>query len=105
MDTNTPVTLINQLSVAPENQQALIASLRDNTETIIAKLKGWISTELVASHDGKRVVIYSKWQSAEHIQAMRQDPRMQAYFPSIAALATIDSFIGTTVMAHSPEPA
>ncbi|WP_443749624.1 putative quinol monooxygenase [Asticcacaulis solisilvae] len=96
----TPVTLINILSVEPGNQQALVASLKGNTETVIMSLKGWISTRLVASHDGKRVVIYSEWETAADVDAMRADPRMTAYFPHVAALASLDSMLGTVVMTH-----
>ena len=96
----TPVTLINVLSVEPENQQALLASLKANTETVITSLKGWISTRLVASLDGKRVVICSEWETPADVDAMRADPRMVAYFPHVAALASFDSTLGTVVMMH-----
>lgn len=96
----TPVTLINILSIEPVNQEALLASLRHNTETVITTLKGWISTRLVASHDGARVVIYSEWETPADVEAMRADPRMQAYFPSVAALASLDTMLGTVVMLH-----
>jgi quinol monooxygenase YgiN len=96
----TPVTLINILSVDPANQQTLLASLKHNTETVITSLKGWIATTLIASHDGTRVVIYSQWETAGDVAAMRDDPRMQAYFPSVAALATLESMVGEAVMSH-----
>lgn len=95
-----PITLINVLSVSPERQQELIESLRQNTETVIKTLKGWVSTSLIASSDGKRVVIHSQWDSAADVEAMRSDPRMQAYFPKIMALASLDSIVGTDVVSH-----
>jgi quinol monooxygenase YgiN len=97
---NLPVTLINILSVDPDKQQELVELLRQNTETVIRTLKGWIATSLIASHDGKRVVIHSQWSAASDLDAMRADPRMQAYFPRIAALASLESMMGTVVMAH-----
>jgi quinol monooxygenase YgiN len=95
-----PVTLVNVLSVEPERQGELVALLRQNTETIIKTLKGWISTSLVASRDGKRVVIYSQWDSAADIDAMRSDPRMRAYFPKIAELASLDTTVGVAAVSH-----
>jgi len=81
-------------------QQTLVALLRENTETVIKTLTGWLSTELVASADGKSVVIYSRWETAGDVAAMRADPRMMAYFPKIAALASLNTIVGEVVMAH-----
>src|ERR1700758_1290142 len=98
--TKNQVPLFNVLSVEPQNQQELVDLLRQNTETVIKTLKGWIATDLIASSDGKRVVIHSRWDTAADIEAMRADPRMQAYFPKIAALASLDSTLGSVVVAH-----
>ena len=94
------ITLVNILTVRAGMQQALLASLRENTETVIRTMQGWISTRLIASSYGQRVVIYSEWDSAADLDAMRADPRMQAYFPHVAELATIDSTAGTAVLTH-----
>jgi quinol monooxygenase YgiN len=67
---------------------------------VIRTLKGWIATSLVASSDGTRVVIHSQWDSVRDIEAMRSDPRMQAYFPKVAALASLESMQGATVLTH-----
>lgn len=95
-----PITLVNILSIEPQKQQELVDLLRQNTETVVKTLKGWIATDLIASHDGTRVVIHSQWDSLSDIEAMRADPRMQAYFPKIKALASLDSIMGAVVMAH-----
>jgi quinol monooxygenase YgiN len=100
MTANTPITLINVLSVEPQKQPALVGLLRENTETVIKTLKGWISTSLIASGDGKRVVIHSQWESLADVEAMRTEPRMAAYFPKIVALASFDSIAGTVVLSH-----
>jgi quinol monooxygenase YgiN len=98
---NTPVTLIIVLTVKPEQQQhALVDSLRHNTETVIQTLPGWLATSLIASTDGQRVIIHSQWESAADLDGMRSDPRMQAYFPVVNALASLDSTRGTVVMNH-----
>jgi antibiotic biosynthesis monooxygenase (ABM) superfamily enzyme len=56
-----PVVLINLLKVEPGNQEALIALLKQNIETVIRTLPGWKTTRLIAAKDGADVVIYSEW--------------------------------------------
>lgn len=87
-------TLLNLLTVDPANQGQLLEMLRDNTDTVIRTLDGWISTNLIASEDRTRVVIYSQWRDAAAVAAMRSDPRMVAYFPKLTALASFDSIVG-----------
>jgi quinol monooxygenase YgiN len=93
--------LLNILTIDPINQAQLLEMLRENIDTVIHTLDGWISTTLIASADGKRVVIQSQWRDAAAIAAMRADPRMVAYFPKFAALASFDSIIGE--VAHAAE--
>ena len=85
--------LLNILTVDPTNQGRLLEMLRD-TDAVIRTLDGWISTTLIASADGRRVVIHSQWRDAAAVAAMRSDPRMVAYFPKLAALASFDSIVG-----------
>jgi len=92
------VTLINLLKVKPGQQDALIALLKHNTDSVIRTLQGWKSTRLIASKDGAGVVIYSEWESAAAVEAMRSDPRMRAYFPKISELASLDSIVGSPVL-------
>ena len=90
-------TLINILTVEPENQQKLIQLLRDNTETVVSRLDGWISTSFIAATDQHHVVIYSQWRDLASVEAMQTNRDMVAYFPRIAAL---DSFVGDVVYNH-----
>jgi quinol monooxygenase YgiN len=97
----SPVTLVNFVTVkAGATQQAVLDSLRHNIDTVITTLKGWVQTTLVAGADGDRVVIYSQWDSADDIEAMRTDPRMLAYFPIIGELASFESMVGDAVLTH-----
>jgi quinol monooxygenase YgiN len=93
-------TLINILTVEPENQQKLISLLRDNTESVVSRLDGWISTSFIAATDRRHVVIYSQWRDPASIEAMRTNTDMVAYFPRIAALAAFDSLAGDVVYNH-----
>ncbi|AYG62781.1 putative quinol monooxygenase [Rhizobium jaguaris] len=91
------VILINLLKVKPGKQDVLIALLKQNTETVVCTLHGWKTTRLIAAKDGASVVIYSEWETSEAIEAMRNDPRMKAYFPQIIELASLDSMVGLPV--------
>jgi quinol monooxygenase YgiN len=94
------VILVNLLKVKPGKQDALIALLQQNTDTVIRTLQGWKTTRLIAAKDGAGVVIYSEWTSLAAIEAMRSDPRMKAYFPKISELASLDSIVGSAVMSE-----
>jgi quinol monooxygenase YgiN len=96
------VILINVLKVEPEKQDALIGLLKQNTDTVVRTLHGWKTTRLIAAKDGAGVVIYSEWESPAAVEAMRDDPRMKAYFPKILALASVDSILGAAVLSKSP---
>lgn len=94
------VTLINLLKVKPENQDALLALLKQNTDTVIRTLQGWKATQLIAAKDGASVVIYSEWETPAAVEAMRNDPRMKAYLPRIVELASLESVVGSTVFSE-----
>jgi quinol monooxygenase YgiN len=96
-----PVILINLLKVKPGKQDALIALLKQNTDTVVRTLHGWKSTRLIAAKDGAGVVIYSEWESPAAVEAMRSDPRMKAYFPKIIELASLDSIVGSAVLSET----
>jgi quinol monooxygenase YgiN len=98
--TKQVTTLINILTVEPENQQKLLDLLRGNTESVVTRLDGWISTSFIAANDQRHVVIYSQWRDFASLEAMRANPEMVAYFPRIAALAALDSFAGDVVYNH-----
>ena len=95
------VILVNLLKVKPGKQDALIALLKQNTETVIRTLPGWKTTRLIAAKDGAGVVIYSEWESAAAVAAMRSDLRMKAYFPKISELASLDSITGSAVFSET----
>jgi len=98
--TKQVTTIINILTVDPENQQELIELLRGNTDNVVNRLDGWISTSFIAAKDQRRVVIYSQWRDLASVEAMRAHPDMVAYFLRIAALAAFDGFAGDVVYDH-----
>ena len=95
------VILINLLKAKPGKQDALIALLKENTDTVIRTLHGWKTTRLIAAKDGAGVVIYSEWETPAAVEAMRSDPRMKAYFPKISELASLDSIMGSAVLSET----
>ena len=95
------VILINLLKVKPGKQDALIALLQHNTDTVIRTLQGWKTTRLIAAKDGAGVVICSEWESPAAVAAMRSDLRMKAYFAKISELASVDSILGSAVLAET----
>ena len=95
------IVLINLLKVKPGKQDALIALLKQNTDTVIRTLHGWKTTRLIAAKDGAGVVIYSEWETPAAVEAMRSDPRMKAYFPKISELASLDSSVGSAVFSET----
>jgi quinol monooxygenase YgiN len=99
---DTFVIFVNLLKVKSGKQDALIALLKQNIDTVIRTLHGWKATRLIAAKDGAGVVIYSEWESPAAIEAMRSDPRMKAYFPEIAELASLDSIMGSVVLSETP---
>jgi quinol monooxygenase YgiN len=94
------VILIN-LKVKPGKQDALIALLKQTTDTVVRTLHGWKTTRLIAAKDGAGVVIYSEWETPAAVEAMRNDPRMKAYFPKIIELASLDSIVGSAVLSET----
>jgi quinol monooxygenase YgiN len=92
-------TLLNILTIDPAHQDRVLESLRTNIDTVIRALDGWVSTSLIATADGTRVVIHSQWRDATAVAAMVSDPRMVAYRPTLAALASFDSIMGEVVHA------
>jgi quinol monooxygenase YgiN len=93
-------TLVNVLTCDPADQAALVDLLRQNTDAVIVTLDGWRSTSLIAAQDGTRVIIISQWRDPAAVGEMQGDARMQAYFPRIAALATLDSVVGAIAYAR-----
>jgi quinol monooxygenase YgiN len=85
------ITLINVFTVDPENQQRLVAVLKEGTEGLMSKMAGYISASVHISKDGRRIINYSQWRSANDIDAMRQNPDIGPYMKRVAALGTFDA--------------
>jgi hypothetical protein len=96
------VILINLLKVKPGKQDALIALVKQNTDTVVRTLHGWKTTRLIAAKDGAGVIIHCEWEIPAAVEAMRSDPCMEAYFPKIIEMASLDSIVGSAVLSQTP---
>ena len=75
------VILINLLKVKPGKQGALIALLKQNTDTVVRTLPGWKTTRLIAAKDGAGVVIYSEWENPRSRRGDAQRSAHEGLFP------------------------
>ena len=89
VDTNT--TLVNVFTVEPENQQKLVDMLKGGTDEFFSKAPGFISSSVLTSKDGRRVINYSQWKSAKDVAAFRQDPYFGPYIQRLKALSNAES--------------
>lgn len=85
------VNLISIFSVDNLNQRALLKTLQDGTETFFSQLPGFVSSTVLVSKDGKRVINYSQWRTVDDIAAFRRDGRFLPYLQQLRALASIES--------------
>ncbi|WP_225839734.1 antibiotic biosynthesis monooxygenase [Streptomyces sp. NK08204] len=67
------MTYINVFHCKPENQQALSAAIRKETDEVVRHMPGFISANLHCSVDGTRVTNYAQWSELsafqEHIRS------------------------------------
>jgi heme-degrading monooxygenase HmoA len=85
------VNLISIFSVDNLNQRALLKALQDGTETFFSQMPGFVSSTVLVSKDGKRVINYSQWRTVDDIAAFRRDSRFLPYLQQLRALASIES--------------
>jgi|SRR5450432_1963007 hypothetical protein len=88
---NKYLTLINVFTVDPVNQQKLVDLLSIATESTVSLLKGFISSALHRSLDGKKVTMYAQWESLEDYQAMRNNSTASPYLEQALEIASFDS--------------
>jgi antibiotic biosynthesis monooxygenase (ABM) superfamily enzyme len=94
-------TLINVFTVSPERQRELVSLLDDATERVMRHVPGFVSANIHASHDGRRVVNYAQWESVEHFQAMLADPTAREHMQACAAVAEeFDPLLYTVEASH-----
>jgi len=94
-------TLVNILNVETENQQALVAALKEGVEAFFSKRPGFISSSVLTGKDGRQVIIYSQWRSLGDIEAFRQNPNFGPYIQRIAVLAKGEAITCDVAFVHA----
>ncbi len=81
------VTLINVFTVEPQDQQRLVDSLAESTESAMNRLPGFVSANIHKSFDGTKVVNYAQWESREAFEAMLENPEAAPHMKEAAEIA------------------
>jgi quinol monooxygenase YgiN len=107
---NGPYTLIIEFEVEPQHQLPLIESIADEVERSFRNRPGFVAAGFHASADGRRVVNYAQWQSAEAYRAFIDSggPRNPAIVEAIqrlgARLVHSDHYGVRRVIESRPHP-
>ena len=80
-------TLINVFTVKPEKHLELFELLKEATENVMSKLKGYISANLHISDDKKTITNYAQWASLEDFQNILKNEEAQVHMKKAAALS------------------
>ena len=78
----------------------MVRIIRDGTEKLFSKQPGCISASFHKSHDGRRVVNYGQWRSAQDIEAYRIQPEIGEYFKRLRELAHFESMLSDVSDVH-----
>jgi len=98
---NDVVTLINVLTVEPENQQRLVEMLVEATEKTMKNLSGFVSATIHKSADGVRVTNYAQWRRREDFEGMLKNREATAHMKPIMEIAKFDAHLYEVVESMS----
>lgn len=93
------IALVNVFTVAPERQDELIAALDRATTELFVTVPGFVSANLHASLDGKRVINYAQWGSRAEYAAALEQAGVREHMAKSAAIA--ESYDPTLVRVRS----
>ncbi|MGO4407063.1 antibiotic biosynthesis monooxygenase family protein [Bosea sp. RAF48] len=94
------IALVNVFTVQPADQPRLAEILREGTEDFFSKQPGSLSSSVLVGRDGRRVVNYSRWRSADDIAAFRETEYFKAYLARIGSLATVETMLCDVGFSH-----
>lgn len=86
------LAFVNVLTVDPGKQVEVVERITALAQQM-REVKGFVSAAVHRSLDGKKAVIYARWESLAAFVAMRKDPRFGPGFSAIADLAVADPVI------------
>ena len=96
------VTFINVFTVESENQQRLVDLLVKVTETSVRHARGFVSSSLHRSLDGRKVTMYAQWRTMEDYEQMRLDPTPLPFLQEALTFATFEPGIYDVVETFAP---
>jgi quinol monooxygenase YgiN len=96
------VTLINIFTVDPENQQRMVDLLVRVTETSVRYARGFVSSSLHRSVDGRKVVMYAQWRTMADYEAMRRAPTPSPILSEAMTFATFEPGVYEVVETFTP---
>src|SRR6266567_5501062 len=82
---NQPVTQITVVEAEPEKQQEALSLMTERAH-FMARQPGCISISLHRSLDGRRIVNYVQWNSADLLRAAHQSPEFRKAWNQIEKL-------------------
>jgi heme-degrading monooxygenase HmoA len=97
-DLQTPVhgqpvlAFINVLTTQPDQQAELVARITAAAE-LMRRLPGFLHAAIHRGLDGRRAVIYARWESVAAFAAVRKDPELATALAGIGALAQLDPVV------------
>jgi quinol monooxygenase YgiN len=94
------VAFVNVFTVNPEQQQELVRLLTAFVEEVVRGMPGFVSANLHRSLDGRRVVNYAQWESAEALRAMLAHPDSRQHLQRISAIGEGDPTLCEVVSVH-----
>ncbi len=97
------VTVVTSMTVDPSSQDALVALIQRGHEETVRLLPGFLSSTVLRSLDGHRVMVASDWVSAEAFEAAARSLAMVPLFQDIAALARSDMHLYELVGGYLPD--
>jgi quinol monooxygenase YgiN len=80
-------TLINVFTCTPQRQDELVQEWTRHTEQAMRHQPGFISANLHASLDGRKVVNYAQWESERQLRDALANPDIRKDIARLAAIA------------------
>jgi heme-degrading monooxygenase HmoA len=84
---DSPITMINIFTVAPDKADELVEMLDRATTEIMSRQKGFVSANIHKSLDGRKVANYAQWLTRHHFEQMMENPECQQHMNAVAKVA------------------
>lgn len=94
------VTLINVFTVAPEQQDALVALLDRATDEVMRHLPGFVSANIHRGLDGDKVANYAQWETRAAFEAMLGDPAAGKHMAQALQIASVEPVLFEVASVH-----